>query len=131
MSRASTSSVWFLTMGRSSIDGRLTIDNDVVHLPVRIDATTKLTGGIHTIRVSYFQGPCGNRRDSCLALQLGVKPPGGKWRIFSTDQFKPPSNPEDWKFGDPSQLNEPPDPDAGRRKLRDTLKSQRSESGGS
>jgi hypothetical protein len=113
------------------IDGRAKIDNDGLHLPVGITATAKLTGGIHTIRVSYFQGPCGNHINPCVALQLEIKPPGAEWRLFSTDEFKPPSNPEDWKFGDPSQLNEPPDPNAGRRKLRDTLKSKPSKSGGS
>ncbi len=103
------------------IDGSLKINNDGLHLPQTVTAKLNLRGGIHTIRVSYFQGPCGNRIDPCLALQLGVKPPAENWRIFSTDDFKPPPNPADWKFGDPSQIQDPPDPNTGRRKLRKPL----------
>jgi hypothetical protein len=43
--------------------------------------------------------------------------PGKKFRIFSTDEFKPPTNPADWKTGDPSQILA--DPNGGRRKLGD------------
>jgi hypothetical protein len=35
----------------------------------------------------------------------GVKPPGGAWKILSTDEFKPPPNPGNWKFGDPTQID--------------------------
>ncbi len=86
------------------IDGALKVDNDGVHLPKEVTAAVKLKGGIHTIRVSYFQGPC--RSDPCLALQLGVKVSGAPWKIFSTDDFRPPPNPEDWKFA-PSQIDQP------------------------
>jgi hypothetical protein len=105
------------------IDGRTVIDNDGQHSSTTETGSVTLTGGIHTIRVSYFQGPCMNRIDPCVELQLGVKPPGApEFRYFTTEEFKPPSNPADWKYGDPSQLQDPPDPNAGRRKLRDTLK---------
>jgi hypothetical protein len=52
-----------------------------------------LSGGIHRIRLPYFQGP----RD-CVALILAVAGPEGYWRVFSTDEFKPPPNPENWKY---------------------------------
>ena len=45
--------------------------------------------GIHRIRVSYFQGP-----RFLVALVLQVAPPGEPLRIFSTDDFKPPSRME-------------------------------------
>ena len=75
------------------IDDQLIIDNDCVHPPAVMGAGVILEGGLHRIRVSYFQGP----RD-CLALILAVRSPGEPWRPFSTDEFKPPSNPEDWNF---------------------------------
>jgi hypothetical protein len=95
------------------IDGAQVIDNDGAHLPRAKSGAVKLAGGIHKIRVTYFQGPCTS--DPCLALMLAVEPPGEKFRIFSTDEFKPPPNPADWKTGDPIQI--PADPNAGRRKL--------------
>jgi hypothetical protein len=103
------------------IDDALVIDNDGLHLPKALAGAVKLAGGIHKIRVEYFQGPCSGVAP-CLALILAVQPPGEKFRIFSTDEFKPPPNPDDWKFGDPGQI--PPDPSAARRKLSDTKKHQ-------
>ena len=94
------------------IDDEEIIDNDCQHPPNVVEGDIILSGGPHTIRVSYFQGP----RD-CIALVLAVKRRGEDWRIFSTDEFKPPPNTEDWKFGDPSELKAPPDPDAQRKKL--------------
>jgi hypothetical protein len=41
--------------------------------------------------VSYFQGP---RFEVALVLQ--VAPPGEEFRLFSTDEFKPPLHPESW-----------------------------------
>lgn len=75
------------------IDGQLVIDNDCQHPPAVRAAHVTLNGGIHRIRVPYFQGP----RD-CVALILAVAAPNGHWRVFSTDEFKPPPNPEDWKY---------------------------------
>ena len=77
------------------IDGRLAIDNDCQHPPDVRAADVTLGGGVHRIQVQYFQGP----RD-CIALILAVAGPDGPWRVFSTDYFRPPSNPEDWKFAD-------------------------------
>jgi hypothetical protein len=98
------------------IDGRVVINNDGHHPTLRMDGSVKLAGGIHSIRVSYFQGP----RDE-LALMLGVCGPDDKdFRVFNTNEFKPPANPEDWKFGSPNDL--PPDPNAGRKRLKDAVK---------
>jgi hypothetical protein len=69
------------------------IDNDCQHPPDLRIAAVKLEGGGHRIRVSYFQGP----RD-CLALILALAGPDRRWRVFSTKEFKPPSNPEDWHY---------------------------------
>ncbi len=79
------------------IDDQLVIDNDGQHPPTTGNATVKLSGGIHQIRVSYFQGPRYQ-----VALQLQVAPPAQDLRIFSTDEFKPPPNPETWEFPDDS-----------------------------
>jgi hypothetical protein len=100
------------------IDDKLLIDNDGLHPTASQTGSVKLAGGIHRIRVSYFQGP----RD-VLALILAVSGPGDKQpHIFSTDDYKPPVNPADWKYGSPDDLNEPeppaPEP-PGKKKRRD------------
>ncbi len=95
------------------IDGKRLIDNDGVHGVVAVEGDVKLTGGIHHIRLSYFQGP-----RASLALMLGVMGPGEKqWRAFNTNDFRPPSNPADWKYGSPTDL-EKPEPGKGRKKSR-------------
>ena len=89
------------------IDDKRLIDNDGIH-PTQVEqCRVTLNGGIHRIRISYFQGP-----GWALALILAVARPGEDWRIFSTNEFRPPRNPADWKYGDPTQLltNEPPAP---------------------
>ena len=71
---------------RLYIDGHKVINNDGVHATLRMDGSANLTGGLHTIRISYFQGP----RYS-ISLILVVSRPGTKnWRIFNTDEFQPP-----------------------------------------
>jgi len=75
------------------IDDQLIIDNDGIHSPAEKTGTVTLEGGIHLIRVSYFQGP-----RLQIALILRVAGPGEALRIFSTDEFRPPPNPEDWKW---------------------------------
>jgi hypothetical protein len=78
---------------RLYIDDRLVVNNDGLHPPeTRIEALT-LEGGIHQIRVSYFQGP----RDG-VALVLRIAGPGEEWRVFSTEEFKPPSDPATWLY---------------------------------
>jgi hypothetical protein len=91
------------------IDNKQVIDDDGLHRMQAEEGSVTLTGGIHRIRISYYQGPGG-----AVALILAVARPGQDWRIFSTNEFRPPRNPADWKYGDPNNLpsNEP----AGRRK---------------
>jgi hypothetical protein len=90
------------------IDGQLVADNDGVHsTEVRL-GSIRLVGGMHTIRVPYFQGPA-----TTVALMLEIAGPGEQPRIFSTEEFRPPSNPEDWRFT-PAAEWEPPDPDLPR-----------------
>jgi hypothetical protein len=87
------------------VDERLVIDNDGEHLPTKAHGDIRISGGIHDIRVSYYQGP-----RYYVALVLHVKPPKQKWRVFDTDDFKPPSNPADWKYANPRDLEIPADP---------------------
>jgi len=68
------------------IDDDLVIENDGVHAAREQEGEAHLAAGIHRMRVSYFQGP---RME--VALVLRVAGPGERrFRIFSTDQFKPP-----------------------------------------
>ncbi len=78
---------------RLYIDGRLIVNNDGLHPPEARIADLPLDGGIHRIRVSYFQGP----RDQ-VALILRVAGPGEEWRVFNTDEFKPPPDPATWAY---------------------------------
>jgi hypothetical protein len=78
---------------RLYIDDRMVVDNDGVHGPLTRIGSVELAGGIHRIHVEYFQGP----REE-VALVLAVAGPGEDLRVFSTDEFKPPANPADWKF---------------------------------
>src|SRR5579863_388015 len=64
------------------VDHQLVIDNDGLHPPVKKKADVNLGGGIHSIRVSYFQGPRFQ-----VALQLKIARVGQDLRIFSTDEF--------------------------------------------
>ncbi len=99
-------------------DGKLAIDNDGAHATVCEENSIALSGGIHTIRLSYFQGPRYH-----LSLMLGVEGPGDKnLRPFNTDEFKPPENPEDWKYGSADALTVPVNPDAGRTLARDVVR---------
>ncbi|MEO8593157.1 MAG: PA14 domain-containing protein [Candidatus Solibacter sp.] len=81
------------------IDDKRVIDNDGIHSLRTEEGTVNLKGGIHTMRLSYFQGP-----RTHLALVLGVARPGEEWRLFSTNDFQPPRDPKDWKYGDPDKL---------------------------
>ena len=78
---------------RLDIDDQTIVDNDGLHSAVTKSGSVELSGGIHRIRVQYFQGP---RLQVALVLQ--VAGPDQELRVFSTDEFKPPANPEDWKF---------------------------------
>src|ERR1035437_6480982 len=91
------------------IDNKTLIDNDGIHAIQYEEGSITLKGGIHHLRISYFQGP-----RAAVALILAVARPGEDWRIFSTNEFRPPRNPADWKFGDPNNLPGAESP--GRRK---------------
>ncbi len=78
---------------RLYIDDQPVVDNDGIHAVVTKSGSVDLSGGIHRMRVQYFQGP-----RLQVALVLKVAGPGEQLRVFSTDEFKPPANPEDWKF---------------------------------
>ena len=67
------------------IDGKLIIDNDGVHEDRTKEREVVLDAGLHYLRVPYFQGPV-----PYVALVLEVQPPGGKKRIFDTDDFAVP-----------------------------------------
>lgn len=68
------------------IDDQLVIDNDGIHSITRLTRSVNLPQGVHSIRVSYFQGP----RDE-LALILEIAPPNQQFRVFSTRDFRPPA----------------------------------------
>ena len=70
------------------IDGKLIVDNDGTHSTRERSGTVVLSRGVHDIRVSYFQGPADR-----VALVLKVAPPEEHYRIFSTDELKPPPGP--------------------------------------
>jgi PA14 domain len=78
---------------RLDIDDQTVVDNDGIHPVATKSGSVELAGGIHGIRVQYFQGP-----RLQVALVLEIAGPGEQRRVFSTDEFKPPANPEDWKF---------------------------------
>jgi hypothetical protein len=67
------------------LDDRVVIDNDGLHPPKAKTKAFQLSGGVHSIRVSYFQGP-----RLQVALVLSIKGPGKPWRVFSTREFSPP-----------------------------------------
>ena len=77
------------------IDGRVVADDDGVHPAQIAFGQVRLAGGIHRIRLSYFQGPRYH-----VALRLQVAGADEPLRVFSTEEFKPPPNPESWRFPD-------------------------------
>lgn len=79
------------------IDQKIALNNDGIHPTSAIQTAVELAGGAHSIRLSYFQGP---RYE--LSLMLSVKGPGDfRFHPFNTDRFKPPPNPDNWKYGSP------------------------------
>lgn len=72
---------------RLYIDDQLIVDNDGLHLPEERSAGLQLSGGVHSIRVSYFQGP-----RFAVALILKIAGPGEDYRVFDTEEFTPPPN---------------------------------------
>jgi hypothetical protein len=70
------------------IDGELVVDNDGIHSTRERSGAVRLTRGVHKIRVSYYQGP-----GDSIALVLKFAPPEEHYRIFNTDELKPPPGP--------------------------------------
>lgn len=66
------------------LDGNPVINNDGQHAPQDASGSIELSKGVHSIRVSYFQGPRFQ-----VALVLKVAGPGEALRIFNTNEFKP------------------------------------------
>jgi outer membrane protein OmpA-like peptidoglycan-associated protein len=64
------------------LDDALVIDNDGVHSMRDKSASVVLPQGNHGFRLRYFQGPAAE-----LGLQLFVKVPGGKEKIFALQDF--------------------------------------------
>lgn len=83
------------------IDKVKVIDNDGLHPASKRVGHVELSGGVHRMRVSYFQGPGG-----AVALVLEVAPPNEQWRIFSTKEFRP-ANVENWKASGVDGAEEP------------------------
>ena len=83
---------------RLYIDGELVINNDGTHPPRTGEGEAMLSGGIHSLRVPYFQGPRFQ-----VALILEIAGPDEELRVFSTEEFKPPPNPATWTFPDTSR----------------------------
>lgn len=81
---------------RLYIDDQLIVDNDGVHQPEERMGSLRLAQGVHRLRLTYFQGPRFQ-----VALVLKVAGPGESLRVFSTEEFKPPSNPETWDLPKP------------------------------
>lgn len=83
------------------IDDQLVIDNDGVHPPLEKSGSLQLASGIHRVRVEYFQGP-----KFQIALVLKIGGPGQPLRVFSTDEFKPPPDPGEWRTKTPDTGSE-------------------------
>jgi hypothetical protein len=81
------------------IDGKLVINNDGVHAAIAASAGATLTRGSHSIAVDYFQGP-----RFAVALVLAIARPGEPWRLFNTQDFKPPNDPAEWRQGEISEI---------------------------
>jgi len=84
------------------IDDQVIVDNDGVHAPLEKTGAVQLAGGLHSIRVSYFQGPKWQ-----VALVLKVAGAGRELHVFSTDEFKPPPDPGQWRFPPQPRPTEP------------------------
>jgi len=68
------------------IDGKKAIDNDGIHPELKAFGRVVLSAGVHSIRVSYFQGPRYH-----LSLMLAVRGPDDpEFRVSHMDDFKPP-----------------------------------------
>jgi len=81
------------------LNNQVIIDNDGQHSARAISGSATLTRGVHDIKIEYFQGP-----RFTVALVLSVSPPGEPWRIFNTNDFKPPNDPDQLQQGEISDI---------------------------
>jgi hypothetical protein len=94
---------------RLEVDRKVIVDNDGTHAPSALTGSAVLSRGVHTIQVSYFQGP-----RFTVALVLAIAPPGERWRIFNTDDFPPPKDPAEWVTGKISEVRKSAQPGQDR-----------------
>ena len=86
---------------RLEIDGEVVVELDGRHAPLGASGSARLTRGVHTIRVSYFQGP----RD-VVALVVAVAQPESPWKILDLREFMPPEDTNLWKNGEISDISQ-------------------------
>ena len=67
------------------IDERSVIDNDGIHPPSACQAKVELESGLHSVRLTYMQGP-----GLFVALQFFIAKLGEPWRVFDTRDFMSP-----------------------------------------
>jgi outer membrane protein OmpA-like peptidoglycan-associated protein len=65
-----------------SLDGKEVINNDHMHPYMEAQGDDQLAQGVHTFRLSYFQGP-----RYFVGLRLWVTPPGGVQKILELADF--------------------------------------------
>ena len=92
-----------------TVDNNELIDNDGTHAASALSASAFLSRGVHTISVSYFQGPRFN-----VALVLAIGSPDASWRIFNMDDFQPPKDPSEWVNGNISDVQHSASPNSRR-----------------
>ena len=94
--------------------------NDGIHAAQRFDKTINLAGGIQ------LTFACRTSRDRAMSWRSFWR-----WLVLATRILAPSStpmnsslrrNPNYPKCGHPDDLKTPPDPNAGRKKLRDAIK---------
>ncbi|MGB9454733.1 MAG: PA14 domain-containing protein [Bryobacteraceae bacterium] len=81
------------------LDNQVVIDNDGQHQARAVSGSATLTRGVHDIKIEYFQGP-----RFTVALVFAISPPGEAWRIFNTNDFKPPNDPDQLQKGEISDI---------------------------
>ena len=92
-----------------NIDNKELIDNDGIHAASALSASAFLSRGVHSISVSYFQGPRFN-----VALVLAIGAPGATWTIFNMDDFLPPKDQSEWANGKISDVRHSANPNNRR-----------------
>ncbi|HKW96683.1 MAG TPA: PA14 domain-containing protein [Bryobacteraceae bacterium] len=84
---------------RLYLNDKVVVDNGGAHGSFAVSGSATLSRGIHEIKVEYYQGP-----RYTVALVLAISPPGQPWRIFNTNDFKPPNDPDQLQKGGISNI---------------------------